>query len=186
MRCRTLFFLAACVVLFSCNNRNEDPAKRHEAMKQRMDSLRSDLLQADISFSQLSEQKGRNIAFAEFAAENATVLRPYSMPVSGKDSIIKLLEAHPDSNYKLTWVPIRAEVAHSGEMGFTYGTYALVIKNVGHEEGTYCTVWKKDKDKKWKFVLDTGNEGLKPAEKAADMKIDAEEAGIEKGKSNKK
>jgi hypothetical protein len=57
---------------------------------------------------------------------------------------------------------------------------------VGHEEGTYCTVWKKDKDKKWKFVLDTGNEGLKPAEKAADMKIDAEEAGIEKGKSNKK
>jgi ketosteroid isomerase-like protein len=28
-------------------------------------------------------------------------------------------------------------------------------------QGTYTTFWKKDKKGKWKFVLDTGNDGLK-------------------------
>ena len=27
-------------------------------------------------------------------------------------------------------------------------------------EGTYVTIWKKDADGNWKFVLDTGNQGL--------------------------
>jgi ketosteroid isomerase-like protein len=26
--------------------------------------------------------------------------------------------------------------------------------------GTYVSVWKKQKDGKWKFMLDTGNEGI--------------------------
>jgi ketosteroid isomerase-like protein len=26
--------------------------------------------------------------------------------------------------------------------------------------GTYTSIWKKEKNGKWKFVLDTGNEGI--------------------------
>lgn len=164
--------LIAATALGSCNH--ADPAKRHEAMMARVDSLKNELLQTDIAFSQLSEQKGRNAAFIEYAADDATMLRPFSMPVTGKDTIVKLFGAHPDSLYTLTWMPIRSDVARSGDIGYTYGTYTLDIKNIGKEDGTYCTVWKREKGKGWKFVLDSGNEGLKPAEEATDKIIKAE------------
>ena len=166
--------LAAFVAgLIGCNSK-PDPAKHHQEMMARMDSLKADLVKTDIAFSEYSAQKGRNAAFIEYAADNATFLRPFSMPVTGKDTITKLLNNHPDSMYVLTWIPIRAEIARSGDLGFTYGTYSLQIKNIGKEEGTYCTVWKKDKDHKWRFVLDTGNEGLKYEDKAEDKEIKAE------------
>ncbi len=165
--------LVVALGLNSCNQ--QAPTLSHEAMKARLDSLRADLLQTDLAFSQLSEQKGRNAAFVSYAAEHATLLRPFSMPVTGKDTIVALLNKYPDSLYTLTWVPIRADVARSGEMGFSYGTYSLIIKNIGKEEGTYCTVWKKDKNHSWKFVLDTGNEGLNAKDETADKTIQAEE-----------
>ena len=166
-----LALVAFAAILTSCNSK-PDPAKKREAMRERMDSLRHDLLNTDIEFSKMSEEKGRNNAFVEYAGENATFLRPFSMPVTGKDTIVELFKAHPDSQYILTWMPIRAEVAHSGDLGFTYGTYSLEVKGMGKEEGTYCTIWKKDKNKMWKWALDTGNEGLKMDEKAEDKVID--------------
>ena len=180
-----LLLIVAAISLNSCNH-TESAAPNHEAMKARLDSLRADLLQTDISFSQLSEQKGRNAAFISYAAEHATLLRPYSMPITGKDTIVSLFNSYADSNYVLTWVPIRADVARSGELGFSYGTYLLNIKNVGKEEGTYCTIWKKDKNHSWKFVLDTGNEGLNTIEEKADKEVKSENAKMEKKVEKKK
>ncbi len=180
-----LILLAIVTGLIGCNGK-VDPAKHHQEMMARMDSLKTDLLKTDMAFSEYSEQKGRNAAFIEYAADNATFLRPFSMPVTGKDTITTLLKNHPDTMYVLTWIPIRAEIARSGELGFTYGTYSLQIKNIGKEEGTYCTVWKKDKDHKWKFVLDTGNEGLKYEDKAEDKEIKAEVKKEQKKETGKK
>lgn len=169
-----LFLLTVAVIgLGSCNQQPQPMS--HEARKARLDSLRNDLLQTDLAFSQLSEQKGRNAAFIAYASEHATMLRPNNMPVTGRDTIVSLFNAHPDSIYSLTWVPIRADVARSGELGFTYGTYSLKIKGMGNEEGTYCTIWKKDKNHSWKFILDTGNEGLSPQDEAKDDVIKAEQ-----------
>ena len=95
------------------------------------------------------------------------------MPVTGHDSIMSMLNAYPDSFYHLTWKPISSDVAKSGEIGFTYGTYRLDIKGAGQEEGTYCTVWHKDGSGKWKYILDTGNQGLSTSEKAKNKSIDA-------------
>ena len=176
--------VVAAICLNSCNR--PEPTLSKEAKKARMDSLRNDLLQTDLAFSQLSEQKGRNAAFVSYAAEHATLLRPFSMPVTGKDTLEKLLNSYPDTAYVLTWVPITADVAHSGEMGYTYGTYSLNIKNIGKEEGTYCTIWRKDKNHTWKFVLDTGNEGLNAKDKSTDKAIKEEEKKEEKKQPKKK
>ncbi len=161
-----IIVITTVITMGSCNETS--PRPNHEAMKARLDSLNNDLLQTDVTFSELSEQKGRNAAFGDYAADGATLLRPYSMPVTGKDTIVNLLAIHPDSGYVLTWKPIRAQVARSGELGFTYGTYVLNRKNGNKEQGTYCTVWKKDKNHSWKFVLDTGNEGLSAGDMASD------------------
>ena len=169
---KKLIFLAAAAISFSACDMNKEKG-HHHVTAEYMDSLRNDLLKTDIAFSKVSEEKGRNAAFVEYAADNATLLRPFSSPLTGRDSIKAMLSMHPDSTYKLTWTPISSDVAKSGEIGFTYGTYSLDIKNVGHEEGTYATVWHKDSTKTWKFILDTGNEGLNASEKKEDAKIDA-------------
>lgn len=129
-------------------------------------ALKEELIRTDSEFSEMSVAKGRNAAFIHYAAEDAVLMRPNGYPLTGKDEITKQLQMKSDSTYTLTWKPVFSSVAESGEMGYTYGTWKLALKNnlsePQHEEGTYATIWKKDKEGRWKFVLDVGNEGLKP------------------------
>ena len=158
---RKLFFIVALgACLCSCNQKPARPHRSEKEIIARQDSLKDDLLKTDIAFSRLSEEKGRNSAFIEYADSEATMLREYSMPTSGKDAIAKLLSQYPDSNTKITWLPITSDVARSGDLGYTYGTYTIESKNKDHFGGTYCTIWKRTKAHGWKFVLSTGNEGV--------------------------
>jgi len=146
----TFFSFASC---FEKVNRSTNKEK-----------LKQEILQADIDFSKLSEEKGRNEAFVSFCDEKVVLLSPNQMPLIGKDALEKKFLNRSDKNYKLIWVPAFAEVSESGELGYTYGFYQLeTADSTGKkltEEGTYATIWKKQSDGKWKFVLDTGNEGL--------------------------
>ena len=63
-----------------------------------------------------------------------------------------------DSAVVLSWEPIGGDVATSGELGYTYGIYELK-DSVNVQKGSYVTIWKKVNGK-WKFVLDSGNQGL--------------------------
>jgi ketosteroid isomerase-like protein len=127
---------------------------------------KDELKQADIDFSNLSKEKGMNFAFLEYVADDGVLLRPFTYPIVGKDNISKEMLSNDDKNLQLTWAPLYGDVAASGEMGYTYGTYEMKIKKEDGTEdvrkGTYVSIWKKDKAGKWKFVLDTGNPGLEP------------------------
>jgi len=52
-------------------------------------------------------------------------------------------------------------VAFSGDLGYTFGRYQrTVIDSLNNESsryGTYVSVWKKQEDGSWKFVIDAGN-----------------------------
>ena len=122
----------------------------------------NELMQADRDFSANSIEHGKNAAFIKFAAEDVTFLAPNSYPRVG----IKLLEerqsARPDTTYVLTWEPIYARAAESGELGYTYGIWAIKIKadSTKNSKGTYVTFWQRQSNGEWKYVLDTGHEGL--------------------------
>ena len=161
-----LFFIAVLgICLSSCN---QTPVKHRlspKALLARQDSLKGDLLKTDLAFSQLAEDKGRGTAFVAYADSSATMLREYSMPVTGKDAIAKMLTQYADSTsgVKVSWIPITSDVALSGDLGYTYGTYTIETKNMDHLGGTYCTIWKRTRANGWKFVLSTGNEGVNAA-----------------------
>ena len=155
--------LAACFC--SCNEKHVGHHWDKKALIARQDSLKDDLLKTDLAFSQLSEEKGRNAAFLQYADSSAAMLREFSAPTTGVDAIAKLLNQFPDTAAKLIWVPISSDVARSGELGYTYGTYVIETKGKDHFGGTYCTVWKRTRSQNWKFVLSTGNEGVKPIDK---------------------
>lgn len=120
---------------------------------------------ADIEFSDYSKANGMKSAFLEFVHPNGVLLRPFTMPIVGYDAIKKVLD-EGSTDITLTWAPLYGDVSQSGELGYTYGTYELGFKNdKGEQEirkGTYVSIWKKDENGKWKWVLDTGNPGLEP------------------------
>ena len=117
------------------------------------------LMEADIAFSDLSIKTGYQKAFIEFAHDSVVLLKPHHMPIEGKQSLIESYVGRSDSNMVLTWKPVKALLAQSGELGYTYGLWTIVSQN-DTARGTYLTIWKKDDKGKWKFIADTGNEGL--------------------------
>jgi len=123
------------------------------------------IIQTDIDFSNLSKEKGMKEAFLAYADANAVLLRPYMMPVEGYDKVKKFLD-EGNTDFLLTWYPLFADVGSSLDLGYTYGTYEITFKDeTGTSQtrkGTYISIWKKQADGKWKYVLDTGNPGLEP------------------------
>ena len=117
-----------------------------------------ELIKADEDFSNLSKKEGMKKAFIEYIDNEGILLRPNHPPIVGADAIDFLSQVN-DSSYTLTWKPEGGEIASSGDMGFTFGIYNLKLKDTVLK-GTYVSVWKKQPDGKWKFVLDSGNEGI--------------------------
>ena len=117
------------------------------------------LLDVDRKFSESAGKNGFNKAFIEFAHPDAVLLRENSMPIVGKQAITKLYEKSDTTGIRFSWEPLAGTIAKSGELGYTYGTYTLQMDSTV-EKGTYVSIWKVDEDGEWKYVLDTGNEGL--------------------------
>ena len=118
------------------------------------------MMDADRAFSKLSEEKGMKAAFIEYIDSNGALLRPNEWPIVGADAIDYLIQQN-DSTYTLKWQPKKGFVAASGDLGYTYGLYEYQSKIKDTViYGTYVSIWKKQANGSWKFVLDSGNEGV--------------------------
>jgi ketosteroid isomerase-like protein len=132
-----------------------------------VEAERTKLLQTDLAFSRVSEEKGAAAAFYEFLTPEATSLPPGSFPIKGREAIRVHWSASPQG--VLTWKPAEAEVARSGELGYTWGTYEFSVNGPdGRPQisyGKYVTIWKKQADGSWKVLLDTGNSSPPPTQR---------------------
>ncbi len=145
------FLLIISVAIFSC--RQKDAKTKHVPDK-------SEVLNADIEFSRYSEAKGMKAAFIEYIDSNGVLLRPNEMPIIGANAIDYLIQ-QSDTGYSLTWQPNGGDISISGDLGYTFGIYAMRPSSKDTViYGTYTSIWKKQQDGKWKFVLDSGNEGV--------------------------
>ena len=118
----------------------------------------AEIIQADEAFSDLSKTQGMKRAFIEYIDNEGILLRAGHPPIVGANAIDFLSQVN-DSPYTLTWSPAGAGIAASDDLGYSYGIYRLGLKDTVLR-GTYVSIWKKEKDGKWKFVLDSGNEGI--------------------------
>jgi ketosteroid isomerase-like protein len=148
-----LLFLSQAVFLSSCIEKKVD-----RSVKNTDDKL--SLLAADRAFSAMSEKDGMRIAFIEYLDSNGVLLRPGILPVVGAQAIDYLIQ-QSDQDFTMSWDPRSAEVAESGELGFTYGIY--ILKPSQYDTliyGNYTSTWRKQSDGKWKLLLHSANEGL--------------------------
>ena len=121
-------------------------------------AAREELLKCDRDFSALSAQQGFPAAVSAFFTDDATSLMANEMPLIGKTAILANLNASPFPGF-LTWEPRRAEA--SGDLGYTWGDYKLQSRSEGGQAkmrtGKYVSIWKRQPDKSWKVIVDTGN-----------------------------
>lgn len=120
------------------------------------------LAETDLFYSALSAEKGMNTAFLAMFDSAGVLLRANAMPIEGYAAIMASLMGESDSAFTLTWEPVFAKMAASGDMGYTYGTYRITNRATDSVTGVgnYATFWIKKSDGKWKAILDTGNPGL--------------------------
>lgn len=174
---KKLFFMMLCLlVLGSCSKKPD------------VEKLKKELLATDKAFSDLSVANGLTFANRNTMADKSVILRKNSMPVTGKDSILSVLTAESNTEQRdtMAWTALSADVSASGELGYTYGIYKMFQRGKVYE-GTYTTIWKKDKSGKWKFVLDSRTEGLrKPEPEVVEKKAEPKKPETKKTKTKKK
>lgn len=140
--------LAALLALSSCTRYTKQPA---------MEDCRKEIIQTEKEFEKMAADKGLAEAFSFFSSDSA-VIRARGKIVSGKTEIKNYYNSIPYKNVSLTWTPDFVDVSASCDLGYTYGKYKFAYtdslgKN-NTDSGYFHTVWKKQKDGKWRFVWD--------------------------------
>jgi ketosteroid isomerase-like protein len=121
---------------------------------------RTALMTADREWSQTANEPEK---FAAFFADGASMYAPGMPIVTGRDAILKTYaEMQKTPGFALSFAPTKADVAASGDIGHTSGTYQLTMGGTT-EKGKYVTAWKKQSDGTWKVTDDIFNADAPPA-----------------------
>ncbi|MGB3428653.1 MAG: DUF4440 domain-containing protein [Burkholderiaceae bacterium] len=119
-----------------------------------------DVLATDRAFAALAHAKGARTAFTEFADPQAIMFRAGVGPVKGIDAIGRVFEDPPAATP--VWEPEAAEVAASGDLAYSWGPFTWTPVPDGPLAGKppftgyYVSIWKKQPDGRWKWVVDLG------------------------------
>jgi ketosteroid isomerase-like protein len=122
---------------------------------------RARLRAADSSFSDLSYRMGVAFAFSNTVAPDGVVFGDPQL-VIGADAIEEYFKARTGQS-SLVWQPEYAWISASHDLGFTIGESTSTGRGASgaavQRMGKYLTVWRRQQDGTWKFVVDGGNPG---------------------------
>jgi ketosteroid isomerase-like protein len=116
-----------------------------------------EMVQTEQSFSKMAADKDAREAFMAFIADDGLLFRPTA--VNGKLWMLEHPVPASDKHPLLAWQPAFADMAAAGDLGFTTGPWEFKTdikdeKPAGY--GHFVTLWKKQTDGSWKFVVDLG------------------------------
>ena len=118
-------------------------------------------------------RKAQEAAIEAFASRNAdrmvsaysadaSLMLPNSPTLQGEDLRTAIRAMAADPNFSIQFSTDRVEVAKSGEIGYTRGTYTMTMsdrntKKVLREKGKYVTIYSKQANGSWKMMEDISN-----------------------------
>lgn len=114
----------------------------------------SPVVEAEHAFATYSIAHGMKEAFLHFAAHDGVVFRRATV-----NAIEAWTETNPAPSGLLTWWPTYADVSRAGDLGYTTGPYEFrenAADKAPAGTGHYFTIWRRQPDGTWKFVLDLG------------------------------
>lgn len=143
-----VLLLIAVAVLIGCGRSDKSTAPADEV-----------LMKADMNFAETISTKGLPEALKLFLSDDAIQFLNNTPPLRGKEAILEnLLNVQPQT---ITRNPLKAEVASSGELGYTWGSERILLSFPNGpavaQYVKYVTVWKKDDAGVWKILIETTN-----------------------------
>jgi len=125
-----------------------------------VEAIRAELLDTDAAFSELSVEQGRAVAFPAYVADDGVQLPGGGQMVFGREAITQFFASAPIEQV-LSWTPDFADGAGSGDLGFTVGNAVLQVPRPDgtftYSHSKYLTVWVRQADGSWKYLIDGGN-----------------------------
>ena len=112
------------------------------------------IVAAERAFAADAAARGVKAAFVAAFADDSLVYTPDG-PADGR----ALYAARPESPLAIAWGPEAAEVAASGDLGYTYGPaeYSSIDDpKAPHRYGHYFSIWERGSDGVFKVVHDVG------------------------------
>ena len=101
-------------------------------------------------------------------ADGAILMVPGSPALTGKDAIgTALTQMTADPAMSLKFQATKTDVAKSGDLAYTQGTYTLTLtdpktKKIITDHGNYVTTYRKQADGTWKAVADIATSEVPP------------------------
>lgn len=110
------------------------------------------LVATERAFAKTCTERGIRDSFLAFIADDGVMFRPNA--VNGRQWFL----ASPPTDGLLTWYPSVAGISSAGDLGYTAGPWEYREKagSPPAAHGHFLTVWQKQSDGSWKFVLDHG------------------------------
>jgi ketosteroid isomerase-like protein len=137
--------IIALLIITACSSSEKDKTEADRAL----------IIATELEFAKMAEEVGVAAAFYEFAADSAVINRGGKL-IKGKEAIREYYQSAIRPGTRLIWSPDFADV--SGDLGYTYGKYThLVPDSIGNfteHHGIFHTVWRREKDGRWRFVWD--------------------------------
>ncbi len=149
---------ACCFLLFlGCDRTVKQPGPAGAAEE-------AAVRQTDENWSKAAQSKKVDDWLA-FYSDDAVLLPPNDKKASGKENnrkVIGDLLALP--GLALSWQPAKVEVAQSGDLAYTQGSYQLTTTDAKGkavtDRGKTLEIWKKQADGAWKCVADMWSSDL--------------------------
>lgn len=151
MSLKSIFYLPVLLffTIVSCTEGNQ---------KKSIDILKAEIIDTERLFDSTAKASGMQEAFNAFADENAIIKRSDDSLIIGRESIREFYGNPRYKNFDLHWAPDFVDVSEDGTLAYTYGKYQLKIPtetdSIQEYSGIFHTVWKRQKDGKWKYVWD--------------------------------
>lgn len=150
-----LFTLICLVIVYTNNAQIKNPNL-------------NDLIATEYAFVSAAADIGTRDAFLKFIADDGIIFRPN--PVNGKT----YLSNTPKRPGLLSWYPTYAGISRDGDMGFTTGP-ADFKKDKDSSAiwfGNFSTVWQRQSNGEFRFVIDMGSSNNKPTEQYVPLKYE--------------
>jgi ketosteroid isomerase-like protein len=112
------------------------------------------MMQADRDFAALASVRSISEAFAAYAA-------PWGVVATDPDYGPEQIGRPGRPGVTLVWGPVLGGIADSGDLGWTIGTATVTYPNPDGTSGAgyskYLSVWQRQMDGSWRYVVDGGN-----------------------------
>lgn len=118
---------------------------------------RNGLLAADRELTATAASTSTGRALLKYLAADGRLHRDGLFPFTDAKAIRSLFNAGETLRY--AWTPIKADIAASGDLGYTYGSYEArsADPNFPIQKGYYLRVWRRDGKGRWAIVADVSN-----------------------------